>query len=91
MVLISVFQVVYPFKTSTLVMNESFDIFQVMFDEIEKQFATEFDYRKEAENLCKIHDNVIKGGFGREITVPRPIWEYTSKVGRKMHFMYSKP
>ncbi len=58
-----------------------------MFDEIEKQFATEFDYRKEAENLCKIHDNVMKGGFGREIVVPRPLWEYTTKVGSNLPYL----
>eukprot|EP01084_Bolivina_argentea_P192329 330219_1 len=60
---------------------------KVMFDEIEKQFATEFDYRKEAENLCKIRDNVLKGGFGREIVVPRPVWEYTTKTVLCMDFI----
>ena len=51
-----------------------------VFDEIEKQFMTEFDYVKEAENLSMISANIAKepkflGKGAREIgiVVPKPI------------------
>ena len=43
--------------------------FSVAFDEIQKQFATEFDYRGECRNAIEIRDNLRKGGF-TNIIVP---------------------
>ncbi|CEM09973.1 unnamed protein product [Vitrella brassicaformis CCMP3155] len=39
--------------------------------EVEKQFMTEFDYRREAENLDEIADNVLPV-WGRKVVIPRP-------------------
>ena len=49
-----------------------------VFDEIEKQFMTEFDYVKEAENLSLISANIAKepkfvGKGGHEIGVVVPL------------------
>lgn len=50
-------------------------------DEIEKQFATEFDYRREAANLARVRANLVRAGFVRDsrfpwsrgvVEVPRP-------------------
>ena len=43
--------------------------FSCAFDEIAKQFATEFDYRGECENAISIKKNLEKGGFNN-IVVP---------------------
>ncbi|KAJ1445447.1 ABC1 family-domain-containing protein [Pelagophyceae sp. CCMP2097] len=40
------------------------------FDEIQKQFATEFDYRGEAANSVEIRGNLLREGF-RNVVVPR--------------------
>lgn len=47
------------------------------FNEIKKQFATEFDARGEAENLQLVHDNIHRAGWQRLVEVPEPI--YSSK------------
>ena len=41
------------------------------FDEIQKQFKTEFDYRGECRNAIEIRKNLQDGGFGDRIVVPR--------------------
>eukprot|EP01083_Nonionella_stella_P095031 266718_1 len=43
----------------------------VFLDEIEKQFLTEFDYRREAQNLLEIGNN-LKAEWSRKVKVPRP-------------------
>mmetsp|Transcript_7201 Transcript_7201/g.9383 ORF Transcript_7201/g.9383 Transcript_7201/m.9383 type:complete len:532 (+) Transcript_7201:81-1676(+) len=40
--------------------------------EIEKQFLTEFDYRREAKNLEQIYQNMKV--WSEKVVVPRPIW-----------------
>jgi len=40
--------------------------------EIEKQFLTEFDYRKEAQNLAKVGKNMEI--WSHKVVVPKPIW-----------------
>lgn len=44
------------------------------FNEIKKQFATEFDARGEAENLRLVHDNIHRAGWQRLVEVPEPIF-----------------
>lgn len=39
------------------------------FDEIEKQFLTEFDYTKEAANLDRARNNILKAAAGGGVTV----------------------
>jgi aarF domain-containing kinase len=41
--------------------------------EIEKQFANEFDYRREAAQLGRVRENLARGGFSNRIIVPEPI------------------
>jgi hypothetical protein len=41
-------------------------------DEIERQFLTEFDYRKEADNLRAVRENVLPK-WGRRVAIPEPI------------------
>ena len=60
-------------------------------DEVEAQFATEFDYRKEAENLATVRANLRRGGFlrrsswsgwwggGGAVEVPEPIEDLCRK------------
>ncbi|GMI54956.1 hypothetical protein ScalyP_jg3585 [Parmales sp. scaly parma] len=52
-------------------------------EEIEKQFMTEFDYRKEAVQLETVRNNLIKSGLGGKkngiCVVPRPYSELCSK------------
>mmetsp|Transcript_61199 Transcript_61199/g.167794 ORF Transcript_61199/g.167794 Transcript_61199/m.167794 type:complete len:569 (+) Transcript_61199:296-2002(+) len=57
-----------------------------VFDEIEKQFMTEFDYVKEAENLSMISANIAKepkflgkGAHEIGIVVPKPITKLCTK------------
>jgi len=50
--------------------------------EIEKQFATEFDYRQEARNMARVRVNLMAAGLagpGQKSIVPRPYMEYTTK------------
>ena len=51
-----------------------------IFDELTKSFEEEFDYRREAENMRLVHDNMIKEPrFVSKIKVPLPIDEKTSQ------------
>jgi hypothetical protein len=50
----------------------------VAFDEIQRQFATEFDYRGECKNAIEIRDNLKKAGFD-DIIVPEVYPEYCSE------------
>jgi aarF domain-containing kinase len=50
--------------------------------EVEKQFATEFDYRAEAENLRLVRDNLTRAGLcgpGRLCVMPEPYRELCTK------------
>jgi len=51
--------------------------------EMEKQFATEFDYREEAKNMARIRQNLMEsglaGGPGTKCQVPKPYMEHTTK------------
>ena len=44
------------------------------FEEIKKQFLTEFDARGEADNLKLVHDNLHKSGWNQAVEVPVPIF-----------------
>lgn len=48
----------------------------VILDALEKQNATELDYRNEARNLVEVQQNMIEYGFQpREVVVPSPVPE----------------
>ena len=49
--------------------------FSVAFEEMEKQFATEFDYRGECQNAIDIRRNLKKAGFA-DVIVPEVYSEY---------------
>ena len=48
--------------------------------EIEKQFANEFDYRREASQLQLVHDNLKKAPAFQHIIVPQPVANFCSKM-----------
>ena len=50
----------------------------IIFDEIERQFLTEFDYRLEAEQVATVNRNMRP--FSRQVAVPRAYPQYCSKV-----------
>ncbi|KAG6552746.1 hypothetical protein Mapa_005694 [Marchantia paleacea] len=57
----------------------------ISFDEIEKQFLTEFDYRKEADQLEKVRQNMRR--FSNEVVVPKPYMKYCTKEVLVMDFI----
>jgi aarF domain-containing kinase len=57
----------------------------IIFDEIEKQFLTEFDYRKEAEHLETVYENMRL--FSRLVAVPKPFPQYCTKNVLTMEFL----
>ncbi|KAJ1427475.1 ABC1 family-domain-containing protein [Ochromonadaceae sp. CCMP2298] len=56
------------------------------FDEIEKQFCTEFDYTAEAGNLSLVR-NAVMPKWGRLVSIPEPLHQYTSKHVLVMQFL----
>lgn len=56
------------------------------FEEMEKQFTTEFDYRREAENLSRIR-SVMFPRWEKEIHIPRPHQDLCSKHLLVMEFL----
>ena len=52
-------------------------------EEIEKQFMTEFEYKKEGEQLAKVRDNLFKAGLvgddGKQFAVPKPYLDLSTK------------
>ena len=52
-------------------------------EEIESQFMTEFDYKKEGEQLAKVRDNLFKAGLvgddGKQYAVPKPYLDLSTK------------
>eukprot|EP00300_Choanocystis_sp_HF-7_P034114 c4665_g1_i1.p1 GENE.c4665_g1_i1~~c4665_g1_i1.p1 ORF type:complete len:530 (+),score=118.97 c4665_g1_i1:15-1604(+) len=57
----------------------------LIFDEIEKQFLTEFDYRAEAVHLDKIRKNLLK--FTTEVVVPEPYLELCTRQVLVMEYL----
>ncbi|KAL3687289.1 hypothetical protein R1sor_013598 [Riccia sorocarpa] len=57
----------------------------IIFDEIERQFLTEFDYRREADQLEQVHQNMKK--YRKEVVVPRPYKKYCTKEVLVMDFI----
>merc|ERR1712164_213578 len=51
----------------------------VAFDEIQKQFATEFDYRGECQNAIDIRNNLQKAGMLDYVIVPEVMEDLCSK------------
>ncbi|KAJ3203892.1 hypothetical protein HDU82_006230 [Entophlyctis luteolus] len=58
----------------------------ILFDEIEKQFANEFDYRVEAANVNQMHANMTPQ-FGRRIVVPRAHTDLCTREVLTMDFL----
>ena len=52
-------------------------------EEIEKQFMTEFDYKKEGEQLAKVRENLCKAGLvgddSKQFAVPKPYLDLSTK------------
>jgi aarF domain-containing kinase len=60
--------------------------FVTAFDEIEKQFTTEFDYRAEASNLSIVRSNIMPT-WSRYINIPAPQLTLCSKHLLTMEFL----
>ena len=61
--------------------------FSVAFAEIERQFATEFDYRGECKNQQDVRNNLEKAGFD-DVIVPELVPELCSKRMMVMEEIY---
>jgi aarF domain-containing kinase len=48
-------------------------------NEVEKQFMTEFDYRREAANLAQVRSNLEASPYAKQVVVPAPFPEYCTK------------
>lgn len=60
----------------------------VILDALEKQNATELDYRNEAKNLKDVQRNMVEYGFQpREVVVPSPITEFSTHRLLVMEFL----
>ena len=59
-------------KTARWFMAASLPQLVPALDEVERQFASEFDYRKEAAQLAQVRANLAAGGFGARVLVPAP-------------------
>jgi aarF domain-containing kinase len=59
-------------KTARWFMAASLPQLVPALDEIERQFASEFDYRREAAQLARVRANLAAGGFGGRVRVPAP-------------------
>jgi aarF domain-containing kinase len=55
-------------------------------NEIEKQFLSEFDYRKEAENLSLIRSNVLPH-WGHKVGIPEPILDLCTYAETPIEFI----
>lgn len=60
------------------------------FNEIRKQFQTEFDYAGEGNNLLEVRDNVSRAGFDVVCEIPMPIMELTSRGVLVMTYLPGK-
>ncbi|KAI8617245.1 ABC1 family-domain-containing protein [Chytriomyces sp. MP71] len=61
----------------------------IIFDEIEKQFVNEFDYRVEASHLTTMHANMTPT-FGNLVVVPLPFTHLCSREVLTMQFLKGK-
>lgn len=61
------------------------------FDEIRKQFATEFDYIGEARNLAEVRGNMSRAGYDRLVRIPEPVLPLCSKNVLVMEFLEGEP
>jgi aarF domain-containing kinase len=57
------------------------------FEEIRKQFQTEFNYVGEARNLEEVRGNLSKAGYDCVVEVPEPVMELCSKNVLVMRFL----
>lgn len=71
------------------------------FDELERQFLSEFDYQLEAQNLRNVYDNWKASGtnstatgrnydFGNRVKVPEPVEKLCTKLVLVMEFLEGK-
>lgn len=54
--------------------------FEAVIDELERQFLTEFDYRREAHNLITVGDNMRKKFSRSLVVVPRPVERFCTST-----------
>ncbi|OQR82811.1 glycoside hydrolase [Achlya hypogyna] len=59
-------------------------------NEVEKQFMTEFDYRREAANLAEVRANIAKSPYADRFVVPAPFPELCTKDVLVMEFLDGK-
>ncbi|CAK4703525.1 unnamed protein product [Aphanomyces euteiches] len=59
-------------------------------NEIEKQFMTEFDYRREADNLSEVRGNIERSPFRDRFVVPQPYKELCTKDVLVMEYLKGK-
>jgi aarF domain-containing kinase len=57
------------------------------FDEIRKQFVTEFDYVGEAQNLAEVRANMSRAGYDKVVVIPAPVLPLCSKNVLVMDFL----
>jgi aarF domain-containing kinase len=60
------------------------------FEEIERQFIFEFDYRDEAKHLREIKSNLVMGGWGKKVIVPEPVTELCTRTMLVMEYIPGK-
>ena len=70
-----------------VVVDEFMPQFSVAFAEIERQFATEFDYRGECKNQQDVRDNLERAGFD-DVIVPELVPELCSQRMMVMEEIY---
>ncbi|OQS00018.1 glycoside hydrolase [Thraustotheca clavata] len=59
-------------------------------NEVEKQFMTEFDYRREAANLAEVRANILKSPYASRFVVPEPYLELCNKDVLVMEYLEGK-
>lgn len=62
-------------------------VYLPMFDEIEKQFMTEFDYAREADNLALVRANLAASPYSALVAVPEPVLELCTRSVLVMEFL----
>ncbi|TFJ87962.1 hypothetical protein NSK_000782 [Nannochloropsis salina CCMP1776] len=58
-----------------------------MLDEVRRQFMSEFDYRRESMHQDAIRIGLSKAGFGKAVTVPRPLLDLCTKEVLVMEYI----
>ncbi|DAZ93663.1 TPA: hypothetical protein N0F65_012871 [Lagenidium giganteum] len=59
-------------------------------EEVEKQFMTEFDYYKEAQNLEVVRNNIAKSPYAKKVAIPEPKLKLCTKEVLVMEFLRGK-